>query len=64
MSKISMLNEFYKLNKIYVYKRGGDSNRNRFSPVSMYFREKQWTCEEMFRILKEVGEDAIRYYLH
>ena len=59
MSKVSMLNEFYKLNKVYVYKRDGDSNSNSFAPVSMYFREKRWTRKEMFEILKEVGEDAI-----
>lgn len=64
MSKVSMLNEFYKLNKVYVYKRDGDSNANHFAPVSMFFREERWTREEMFEILKEVGEDAIRYYLH
>lgn len=64
MAKISMLNEFYKLNRIYVYKRDGDSNLNRFAPVSMFFREEQWTREEMFQILKEVGETAFRYYIH
>ena len=64
MAKISMLNEFYKLNKIHVYKKHGDSTRNRFAPVSMFFRERQWTQPEMLKILKEVGEDAMRYYLH
>ena len=64
MSKVSMLNEFYKLNKVYVHKRDGDANKNTFAPVSMFFREKRWTRKEMFEILKEVGEDAIRYYLH
>lgn len=64
MSKISMLNEFYKLNKIYVYKRDGNSNSNSFAPVSMFFREERWTRKEMFEVLKEIGEDAIRYYLH
>ena len=63
MSKISMLNEFYPLNKIYVFKRDGDSNKNRFAPVSMYFREDDWTKEEMFEVLKEIGETSIRYYL-
>jgi type II restriction enzyme len=38
MSKISMLNEFYYLNRIYVSKVDGTSNLNYFSPVSMYFR--------------------------
>lgn len=64
MSKVSMLNEFYRLNKVYVQKRDGDSNANHFAPVSMFFREERWTQEEMFKILKEVGEDSIRYYLH
>lgn len=64
MSKVSMMNEFYKLNKIYVYKRDGDSNKNRYSPVSLFFREEEWSRSEMFAILKEVAEDAIRYYLH
>ena len=63
MSKISMMNEFYSLNKTYVFKRDGDSDRNRFAPVSMYFREDDWTEEEMFTILKEIGETAIRYYI-
>ncbi|CAG8498367.1 2351_t:CDS:1 [Cetraspora pellucida] len=38
MSKISMLNEFYYLNRIYVSKADGTSDLNYFSPVSMYFR--------------------------
>ena len=64
MAKVSMMNEFYKLNKLYVYKRDGDSHRNRYSPVSMFFRREEWTKKEMYEILKEIGEDAIRYYLH
>ena len=64
MSKLCMMNEFYKLNKVYVFKRDGDSNRNHYSPVSMFFREKEWTSEEMFKILKEIAEDSVRYYLH
>ncbi len=63
MAKISMLNEFYPLNKIYVHKKDGSSDQNYFSPTSMFFREEAWTKEEMFEILKEVGETSIRYYL-
>ncbi len=63
MSKILMMNEFYPVNKTYVFKRDGSSDKNHFSPVSMYFREDVWTEDEMFKILKEVGETAIRYYL-
>ena len=64
IAKASMLNEFYKINKIYVHKRDGSSDKNHFAPVSIFFREKRWTKKEMFEILKEIGEDSIRYYLH
>lgn len=64
MSKISMMNEFYDLNKIHVFKKDGSSDKNHFSPVSMYFREPEWTRGEMYVILKEVGETSLRYYLH
>lgn len=63
MSKMIMLNEYYPLNQIHVFKRDGDSDRNRFSPVSMYFREEDWTEEKMYEVLKEVGETSLRYYL-
>ena len=61
--KIMILNEFYPLNKIYVFKRDGSSDLNRFSPVSMYFREKRWTEDEMFEIMREISETSLRYYL-
>ncbi len=63
MSKISMLNEFYRLNRIYVFKADGSSDKNFFSPVSMFFREEEWSADEMFEILKEIGETSLRYYI-
>ena len=63
MSKISMLNEFYPLNRTYVFKKDGSPGKNYFAPVSMYFREPEWKREEMFDILKEVAETSLRYYL-
>lgn len=63
MSKVLMMNEFYPLNRTYVFKKDGSSDKNHFSPVSMYFREPEWSREEMFHILKEVAETALRYYL-
>ncbi len=63
MSKISMMNEFYKLNRIYVFKTDGSSDKNFFSPVSMFFREEEWSADEMFEILKEIGETSLRYYI-
>jgi len=64
LSKVFMLNEFYPLNKTYVFKKDGNSNYNFFSPVSMYFREEVWTVEEMFEIMKEIAETALRYYIY
>lgn len=64
LSKVVMLNQFYNLNRIYVFKRDGTSDVNYFSPVSMYFRENKWTVDEMFEIMKEIAETSIRYYLY
>ena len=58
LSKVIMMNEFYPLNKIYIWKRDG------FSPVSMFFREEIWTSDEMIDIMKEIAEASIRYYLY
>ncbi len=64
LSKVFVMNEFYPLNKIYVNKKDGDANLNRFSPVSMFFREKIWTVDEMFEIMKEIAETSLRYYIY
>ena len=64
MSKVSMMNEFYDLNKIYVFKTDGNADKNRFAPVSMFFREEEWTVKEMQTVLNEVGETALRYYIY
>lgn len=63
LSKVSMLNEFYPLNRMYIFKRDGDSNLNSFSPVSMYFREEIWTVNEMYEVMKEIAESSFRYYM-
>lgn len=56
------MNEFYNLNQIYVFKRDGNANANYFLPVSMFFREKKWSIQEMFEKMKEIAETSIRYY--
>ncbi len=63
MSKVAMMNEFYPLNKTFVFKKDGSSDKNFYAPVSMYFREEEWTASEMLDILKEVGETALRFYI-
>lgn len=63
LAKVSMLNEFYPLNRINVFKKDGGSDFNYFSPVSMFFREKKWSIDEMYEIMKEIAESAFRYYV-
>ena len=63
LSKVSMLNEFYPLNRTYVFKRDGNADHSRYAPVSMYFRETVWEEDEMFEIMKEIAETSLRYYI-
>lgn len=63
LSKVSMLNQFYPLNRTYVFKRDGSADRSAYAPVSMYFREEPWTAEEMTDIMKEIAETTFRYYV-
>ena len=64
LSKVSTLNEFYPLNRTFIFKRDGSSDTNFFSPVSMYFREEVWSADEMFNVMKEIAETAFRYYVY
>lgn len=63
LSKVVMMNEFYPLNRIFVFKRDGNANYNDFAPVSMYFREKKWEVNEMRDIMKEIAETSLRYWI-
>ncbi|MCY4089030.1 MAG: restriction endonuclease [Candidatus Saccharibacteria bacterium] len=63
VSRLSMMNEFYSLNRIYVHKIDGNANNNFYAPITMYHRNDMWTEQEMLPILKEVAETSIRYYL-
>ena len=58
LDRIITMNEFYNLNKIYVFKKEG------YSPVSMFFRRKQWSVNELYEIMKEIAETSIRNYIH
>jgi type II restriction enzyme len=55
--RVITMNEFYPLNRIFVFKREG------YSPVSMFFRAEKWKTKELFEIMKEVAETSIRYYV-
>lgn len=59
LNRVITMNEFYPLNKTHVNKQDDG-----FSPVSMYFREKQWEIDEIFEIIKEIAETSIRRYIH
>jgi type II restriction enzyme len=56
--RVITMNEFYPLNRIFVHKRDG------FSPVSMFFRRKEWVNEELFDIMKEIAEASITSYIY
>lgn len=56
--RVITMNEFYPLNRIFVHKKEG------YSPVSMYFREKEWEESELFEIMKEIAEASITTYIY
>jgi len=58
LDRIITMNEFYSLNKTYVFKR------ENYAPVSMYFRAKPWKVDELFDVMKEIAETSIRSYIH
>jgi len=57
LDRVITMNEFYPLNRIFVFKRED------YAPVSMFFRTEEWKEEELFEIMKEVAETSIRYYI-
>ncbi len=55
--RVITMNEFYPLNRIFVFKR------ENYAPVSMFFREERWDTKELYEIMKEIAETSIRYYI-
>lgn len=47
LARVSTMNEFYDLNKIYIFKRDGDRDQNTYAPTSMFFRLEKWTIEDI-----------------
>jgi len=58
LDRVITMNEFYPLNRSFVFKREG------YAPVSMFFRTEEWSVPELYEIMKEISETAIRYYIH
>lgn len=54
--RVVTINQFGKLNHIYVKKENG------LERGSFFFREKLWTNEEMYHIMMNVAEQSIQYY--
>lgn len=56
VDRVKTLNEFFPLNKIFVVK-----DFQPFEPVSMYFRDADWSVDEMSEIMLEIAVKAIEY---
>ena len=58
LDRVSTMAMFGRLNKIYLHnEEGGKFNRGSF-----YFREEEWTANEMFNVMKEIADRAVWYY--
>lgn len=64
LAKVSTMNQLYPLNTKHIFKKDWQfgMKSSGFSPVSMYFREKEWSIEEMYDIMVYIAETAFRYY--
>ncbi|MBI2099776.1 MAG: restriction endonuclease [Candidatus Vogelbacteria bacterium] len=56
--RVITMNEFYPLNRIFVHKQ------DNYSPVSMFFREKEWKQRELFEKMKDIAEASITTYIY
>ena len=57
LDRVVTMNDFFPLNKVFVEKE-----HLPFEPVSLFFRYKDWSTEEMMIILTDVAEEAIKYH--
>ncbi|RKU11528.1 restriction endonuclease [Candidatus Poribacteria bacterium] len=58
LDRISTMAMFGKLNKTYLH----NQEDGQFNRGSFYFREDEWSAEEMFDIMKDIAERAVLYY--
>jgi type II restriction enzyme len=56
LDRVVTMNDFFPLNKIFIEKKYLP-----FEPVSMFFRYKDWSTEEMTKIMTEVAVEAIKH---
>jgi type II restriction enzyme len=57
LDRVVTMNDFFPLNKIFIEK-----THLPFEPVSMFFRYKDWSTEEMTKIMTDVADEAIKYH--
>lgn len=58
LDRVSTMAMFGHLNKTYLHNEEG----GRFNRGSFYFRENEWSVDEMFTIMLDIAERSILYY--
>lgn len=56
--RVITMNEFFPLNVYHTVK-----DKHPFEPVSMFFRESNWTIPEMVDHMKKIADESMKYYL-
>lgn len=59
LDRVATIAMFGKLNKTYLHNTGEGGKLNR---GSFYFRDPQWSVEEMRAIMYDIAERSIFYY--
>src|SRR3546814_5753487 len=54
LERVITMNEFYPLNRIFVFKRED------YAPVSMCFRSNEWDTAELYATMLEIAETRDR----
>jgi len=57
LDRVVTMNDFFPLNEVFIEKE-----HLPFEPVSMFFRYKDWSTNEMIKIMAGVAEEAISYH--
>ena len=58
LDRVSSMAMFGELNKVYLHNEAG----GKFNRGSFYFREEEWTVDEMYGIMRDIAERSILYY--
>lgn len=58
LDRVSTIAMFGRLNTTYLH----NEENGRFNRGSFYFREEEWSVDEMFEIMHDIAERSILYY--